>query len=114
MNDASSLFFFDKGAAEYIRKQSDSIVIGFKLEPAMGGCACSTKHITGSYQPTISVGTPMEKERYLVETVSGIDIYFPKNMRPRYDTACITIKLRKTLFMSWLELDGAKAIAEFN
>jgi hypothetical protein len=114
MNDTGSLFSFDKGAVDYIKKRSESLVISFKMEPALGGCACSNKHITGSYQPTISVGSPAEKERYLVETVKGIDIYFPKNLRPKYETACITIKLRKTLFMSWLELEGAKAIAEFN
>ncbi|MDF2633804.1 MAG: hypothetical protein K0R78_678 [Pelosinus sp.] len=45
----------DGFAAEYIKKRQSSAVIELKFEPAIGGCACSGKNITGSYVPFVLV-----------------------------------------------------------
>lgn len=114
MSEQKTLFVFDKGAAEYIKKRSDAIVVGFKLEPALGGCACSAKRITGSYIPEVSIGAPTDTDRYQIETINGITIYFPKNMKTKPDFEQITVKLRGLSAFGWLELEGARAVSEFN
>ena len=114
MNNESNLFFFDTGAAEYIKKRTSSIVISFDLEPALGGCACSNTQLTGSYVPTISLGAPMEMDCFVVQTVAGISIYHPENIDVKPDASRITIKLRKLLFTSWLEMDGAQSKSVFH
>jgi hypothetical protein len=45
----------DGFAAEYIKKRQSSAVIELKFEPAIGGCACSGKNITGGYVPFVLV-----------------------------------------------------------
>lgn len=114
MNDESNLFFFDTGAEEYIKKRTDSIVIGFDLEPALGGCACSSAQLTGSYMPTISLGAPIEKDHFVVDTVCGINIYYPENIGVKPGASRISIKLRNLLFTRWLEIDGAQSKAVFH
>lgn len=114
MNQSRPTFQLDEDAAEYIRKRSDSIVISLKLEPAIGGCACSTTRVTGSYLPIISLGAPTETNRYQVESIDGISIYFPDKVQVKADSNCIRIILKTVLFYSWLELEGAKAFALYN
>ena len=114
MSDESTLFFFDTGAVEYIKKRTGSIVISFDLEPALGGCSCSSAQLTGSYMPTISLGAPIEKDHFVIDTVSGIDIYYPENIGVKPGASRISIKLRKLLFTSWLEMDGAQSKAAFH
>ena len=114
MNNESNLFFFDTGAAEYIKKRTGSIVISFDLEPALGGCAASENQLTGSYMPTISLGTPTERENFVMDTVCGINIYYPKNIGIKPSASRISIKLRKLLFTSWLEMEGAQSKSVFH
>jgi len=109
MNDESGLFVFEKGAAEYIKKRTNAIVISFDLEPALGGCACSSTQLTGSYIPTISLGAPKERSLFAVNTVGGIDIYYPEDIAVKASASRISIKLRSLLFTSWLEMDGAQS-----
>lgn len=114
MNDESALFFFDTGAEDYIKKRTKSIVISFDLEPALGGCACSNTQLTGSYIPTIALGAPMNRAEFLVDTVCGIDIYYPRGIGVKPDASRITIKLRNLLFTHWLEMEGALAESAFH
>lgn len=114
MKSESSLFFFDTGAEEYIKKRTKSIVINFDLEPALGGCACSNTQLTGSYIPNIALGAPIDREKFLVDSVCGIDIYYPEGIGVKPDASRITIKLRNLLFASWLEMEGAQAESAFH
>jgi len=107
------MFSIDQAAVRYINKQSGSIVISLKLEPAMGGCACSTQHITGSYLPVIVLGPPSGGDQYNQIIVDGITIFYAANIQPKADCSHITVKLKKMLFWSWLEVEGVKAIASF-
>jgi len=109
MNNESALFSFDTGAAEYIKKRTNAIVISFDLEPALGGCACSNTQLTGSYIPSISLGAPKDRKVFSLDTVGGIDIYYPENIVVKAGTSRISIKLRNLLFTSWLEVEGAQS-----
>ena len=114
MSDASGLFVLETSAEDYIKKRAKSIVISFDLEPALGGCACSNVQLTGSYIPNISLGAPLDRDAFLVETVRGIDIYYPGRIGVKPDASRITIKLRNLLFTSWLEMEGAQAESAFH
>jgi hypothetical protein len=114
MNNESKLFFFATGAAEYIKNRASSIVISFDLEPALGGCACSNAQLTGTLIPAISLGAPIERDRFVVDTVRGINIYYPEGIGLKPDASCITIKLRNLLFAKWLEVDGAQSKSVFH
>lgn len=46
--------------------------------------------------------------------VDSIDVYYPAELRSKAGIKSIRVKLRKLLFFSWLELEGAKAIAIYN
>ncbi|MEI7613646.1 MAG: CC/Se motif family (seleno)protein [Betaproteobacteria bacterium] len=114
MNNESALFFFDIGAVEYIKKRTNSIVISFDLEPALGGCACSPTQLTGSFTPSISLGEPNDKDHFQVETVCGVSIFYPDKVGIKPDASRITIKLRKLLFTSWLEIEGMQSKSVFH
>ena len=107
----------DREAADHIKKSSSSIVIELKWEPAIGGCcaACSTKNITGSYIPLVSIAEPLEEEKkqYCVVETNSIQVYYPATLRVKEGFTEIRIKLKKTLFWGWLEVEGAKAIANY-
>lgn len=106
----------DKEAIEYIKSRSSSIVIELKLEPAIGGCPCSGKNVTGSYIPMVCIDEPLERERdkYCVVEIDSINVYYPETLTVKEGFSQIKITLRKTLFWKFLHIDGAKAIVKYN
>jgi len=107
------MFIIEQAAAKYINKRSGSVVVSLKLEPAMGGCACSAQQITGSYLPVIMLGPPAESDPYSQVTIDGITVFYAPNIQPKADYPAMVIRLKRVLFWSWLEIDGVKAIASF-
>lgn len=107
------IFAVEKDAAQYIRSHSGAVVIGLNFEPSLGGCACSPTKITGSYVPVISVGKPPEEEmeKYLLQQVEDVDVYFASGLDVKQGFAEIRIRLRGSLCFHWLELEGARGIA---
>lgn len=107
------MFVIEPAAAGYIKKRSQAIVITLKLEPAIGGCVCSGKNITGSYVPFIALGEPEQPAKYLVWHTDGVRVYYPANLQVKAGYSAIKVKCRRRLFWQWLELEGAKAIAVY-
>ncbi|MDF2929449.1 CC/Se motif family (seleno)protein [Anaerospora sp.] len=107
------MFIVEQAAAQYINKRSGSVVVSLKLEPAMGGCACSTQHITGSYLPVITLGPPTEPDQYNRVSIEDITVFYAPNIQPKADYPSMVIRVKKMLFWSWLEIEGAKPIASF-
>jgi hypothetical protein len=107
------MFAIEKDAAQHIRGRGGAVVIGLTLEPSTGGCRCSPINVTGSYLPVLSIGKPSveEKDRYRVELVDTVEVYFPAGLETKQDESEIRIRLRGFLWFRWLELEGAKAIA---
>ncbi len=110
------MFIIEKDAARYIHEDVRAVVIGMKLEPSTGGCHCSPVNITGSYIPVLSLGKPPENERdrYEVQLVDGVEVYFPADLTAKQGCSEIRIKLKRFLWFRWLELEGAKAIASYS
>lgn len=79
----------------------------------MGGCACSTQQITGSYLPVITLGPPAESDSYSQVTIDGITVFYAPNIQPKADYPSMIIRLKRVLFWSWLEIEGVKAMASF-
>ena len=106
----------EKDAAQYIRDHTGAVVIGLHFEPSLGGCVCSTMKITGSYVPVISIGKPPadEKDKYELQMVENVEVYFPSNLDVKQGYPEIRIKLRGRSCFRWLELEGAKGIACFS
>lgn len=106
----------DKEAIEYIKSRSSSIVIEMKLEPAIGGCPCSGKNITGSYIPMVCIDVPLESEqnKYCVVEIDSIKVYHPENLSVKEGFLQITITLKKVLFWQFLQIIGAKSIVNYN
>lgn len=107
------MFIVEQAAAKYISKRSGSVVISLKLEPAMGGCACSTQHITGSYLPVITLGPPTDPDQYNRVSIEDITVFYAPNIQLKADYPSMVIRLKRVLFWSWLEIEGVKAIASF-
>jgi hypothetical protein len=107
------IFAVEKDASQFIRKRTGAVVIGLNFEPSLGGCACSPTKINGSYVPVISLGRPPleEKEKYRVQQVENVEVYFPSGLDMKQGAAEIRIKLRRALWFRWLELEGARGVA---
>jgi hypothetical protein len=106
----------DKEAIEYIKSRSSSIVIEMRLEPAIGGCPCSGRNVTGSYIPMVCIDVPLEseQEKYCVIEIDSIKVYYPKNLKVKEGFPQIKITLKKILFWGFLQIVGAKSIASYN
>jgi hypothetical protein len=50
----------------------------------------------------------------LMTEIDGIKIFYPSNLCVKEGFSKINIRLRRFLFWSWMELDGARAIAVYN
>jgi hypothetical protein len=103
----------EKNAAQFIRNRMGAVVIGLNFEPSLGGCACSPTKINGSYVPVIAIGKPPQEqqEKYRVQLVDGVEVYFASGLAPKQGCAEIKIRLRGLLWFRWLELEGARGIA---
>lgn len=107
------MFIIEQATAKYINARSGSVVVSLKLEPAMGGCACSARHITGSYLPVITLGPPTEPDQYIQVSIDDITVFYAPNIQPKADYPSMVIRMKKMLLWSWLEIEGAKPIASF-
>ena len=101
------MFSISDEAVEYIKKRSGEIFILLTFEPAVGGWACSGKHVTGSYVPSVSLGSP-PVSGLLAEEFAGVRIYYPQKLQAAKAGTAIKITLRRMLFLKWLELENAK------
>lgn len=107
------MFIVDREAERYIGEKSGVITVRLKYEPALGGCVCSDKQVTGSYLPELLVGYPVSGEQlnYLVWEAGSVKIYYPTNLKIKEGYTEIRIYLKKFLFWRWLEIEGAQGIA---
>lgn len=107
------MFHINEKTARYIQKHSGSVVIELSLEPAMGGCACGGKQVTGSYVPKITLGYPQSgaQQRFVSWQQEEITVFYPENLRIKEGYQVIEIKLRGLLGCNWLDLEGAKGIS---
>jgi len=66
--------------------------------------------------PRVSIGEPAcrGKDKYLTAEIDGIKIFYPSSLRVRPGFSEIHIKAKKFLFLTWLEIEGAKAIPVFS
>jgi hypothetical protein len=62
--------------------------------------------------PRLLTGAPSgdaEHPYRLWQTVD-VKVFYPERLQVKFDENRIRIRLRKFVFLSWLELDGARAI----
>ena len=106
------MFIVDEEAMKYIKSRSASVVIDLELQPCLGGWACSSDNVTGSYVPKIIIGEPLANEiiRFQVIEKDAIKIYYSSSLKIKDGHLGIEIKLRKLLIFKWLELEGAGGI----
>jgi len=64
--------------------------------------------------PTLSLGSPQNIDAYRLTTIDGIKLFHHENLEVRPGHSAIRFKLRKFLFLRWLELEGAKSIALYS
>jgi len=61
--------------------------------------------------PRLLTGAPSgNTDRYLLWQAGDVQVFYPAGLRAKPDESRIRIRLRKFVFLSWLELDGARAI----
>jgi len=73
--------------------------------------------VTGCYVPRVLTGAPVSGEKagkYLTSEVDGIKIYYPPGLQIKQGFSEIRIRLKRFLFVAWLEAEGAKAIPVFD
>lgn len=109
------MFHIDDQASCFIKNRTGAISIELCFEPALGGCQCSPKNVTGSYVPKVKLTRDDGINTSLLKTeVDGINIYYPSNLQTKEGFNYIQIRLRRILFWGWLELEGAKGIPVYN
>ena len=59
--------------------------------------------------PTLSLGEPINTEGYLTQQVNGVTIYYHEHLQTKPGHESITVRLKKFLFLNWLELEGARS-----
>jgi len=66
--------------------------------------------------PRVSIGEPacQGTDKYLTAEMDGIKIFYPPSLRVRPGFSEIHIEVKRFLFLTWLEIEGAKAIPVFN
>jgi len=67
--------------------------------------------------PRVLTGPPVSREKaveYLTAEVDGIKIYYPPALQIKHGFSEIQIRLKRFLFLAWLEAEGAKAISIVN
>jgi len=61
--------------------------------------------------PRLLTGAPSgDNDQYLLWQTADVQVFYPARLRVKPDEDRIRIRLRKFAFLSWLELDGARAI----
>jgi hypothetical protein len=67
--------------------------------------------VAGSYVPRLLTGAPSgDTDQYLLWQAGEVQVFYPAKLRVKRDESRIRIRLRNFVFLSWLELDGARAI----
>lgn len=67
--------------------------------------------MAGSYVPRLLTGAPSgSTDRYLLWQTGDVQVFHPARLQAKPDENRIRIRLRKIVFLSWLELEGARAI----
>lgn len=103
------MFIVAKDAMEYIKSRSGSVVIDMELQASQGGWGCSSERVAGSYVPKIFIREPLadEKLRLKVIKIDSVKIYYSSRLEIKDGQTGIKIKLRKFIFLKWLELEGS-------
>ena len=63
--------------------------------------------------PSICLGPPGETQPGRVETIDGVTVHLTPGMEVKQGHGHIRVVLRRFLFWTWLELEGAKAVAVY-
>lgn len=58
--------------------------------------------------------TDKADHRYLTTEVDGIRIHYPEDLRIKEGFTHIKIRLRRFLFWSWLEMEGARGTTVYS
>jgi hypothetical protein len=67
--------------------------------------------VAGSYVPRLLTGAPScDIASYLLWKAGDVQVFYPARLRVKPDEDRIRVRLRKFVFLSWLELEGARAI----
>jgi hypothetical protein len=64
--------------------------------------------------PRVFIGEPVERDRYLTAEMDGIKIFYHPSVQIKAGFSEIQIKVRRFLFLAWLEIEGAKAIPVYS
>jgi len=66
--------------------------------------------------PTVFTGEPscQGRDKYLTAEIDGIKIFYPPSLQVRPGFSEIHIKVRRFLLLTWLEIEGAKAVPVIN
>jgi hypothetical protein len=51
-----------------------------------------------------------DTDQYLLWQAGDVQVFYPARLQVKRDESLIRIRLRKFMLMSWLELEGARAI----
>ena len=61
--------------------------------------------------PRLLTGAPSgDTDRYQLWQTGDVRVFYPARLQVKRDESLIRIRLRKFMLMSWLELEGARAI----
>ena len=59
--------------------------------------------------PTLSLGAPPDGQGLLVAEANGVTIVYYPDLRLKPGYEAVIVRLRKFLFLKWLELDGVRS-----
>jgi hypothetical protein len=66
--------------------------------------------VAGSYIPKLLSGPPSDEGKYMLWQNGKLSVFHPAKLSPKPGRELISIKLKRFLFTSWLELEGARSI----
>ena len=71
----------------------------------------SARDVAGCYVPRLMSGAPLgESDSYLLTQIDNVRVFYPASLHKKTDADCIRIRLKRFLFVKWLELESAKSV----
>ena len=56
---------------------------------------------------------PSTREKYRAEEAAGVTVWYPAGLKIKDGRSVITVRLRRLLWMEWLEIDGAQGLVVY-
>jgi hypothetical protein len=108
------VFDIDPKTAAFVRgRHHATITIAMDFEPMLdSGCKCSVaREVSGCYVPRIYAGAPGSDENtYCLDRKANIQIFYSPKLRSNLESNHIRIRMKRFLFLRWLELEGASSV----